>query len=270
MLFRFFLICLTLAVLPVTGWPASLLEYQVTRGGQKSVQTVNIQDGLVWITAAGGDANTDVLFASEQEQLVLVDHRRQRYTPVNPASLQKLTGQVANVTPLLRGLGDQINRLPPAQQAQWERLLGGFPLDAFEKIRQEVARAELKPEGAPKTIARIRCQPWRLSAGQLANLSVCLAAPGALGLTDRDADTLKALVRFIRQVAGQAHGLASPWGIAISQAELDQVEGIPLQLRLLKDQQPLSMTLQRASQAKGPLTPLRIPDNYQAETLRLW
>jgi hypothetical protein len=262
---------MALAILPCgPSRAASTLEYNVTRGGQQSVQTVNIQDGVVWIKAAAGDANTDALFEQTSSQLVLIDHRRARYTPVNEDSVNRLSAQIEDMTPLVRGLGDQIRHLDPHQRARWEKMLEGFPLEAFETARKEAGKTQLTADGKPKTIAGVRCEPAVLSAGKFTELSFCLAQPEALGLSAGDIETLRALALFVQRLAHQAHSLAAPFGLAIKRGELDKLSGIPVQLKELKARQPLSMTLARSGDTKNALQPLRIPENYQQERLRLW
>lgn len=265
------LLLLALAALSCgTSQAGSTLEYTVTRDAQKSVQTVHIQDGVVWIKAAGGDANTDALFEQASTQLVLIDHRRARYTPVNEDSVKRLSGQIEDLTPLLHGLGDRIRRLAPHQRARWEMMLEGFPLEAFDMARKEAGKARISAAGKPKTIAGVRCKPATLSAGKFTELSFCLAQPEALGIAADDAETLRALTVFVQRLAHQAHSLATPFGLAIPRGELDRLAGIPVQLKELKGRQPLSMTLARGGTSKTELQPLRIPENYQPERLRLW
>lgn len=262
-----------LASLVVAGSPkamaASVLSYSVMQGGHKVVQTVNIQDGQVWITHAGGDNKTDVLFDRTTSQWVLIDHRRQRHTPVNEETVRKLGSQIETMTPLVKGLGDQIRRLNPQQRSKWEKMLNGFPLDTFEQVRQELKTTQLKITGKSRTIGGVGCEVMQLKTGY-GDMELCLAQPQALGLTAEDADTLQALTDLSQQLVLRAHGLASPFGLAIARTDLAKLAGIPILIRVTHQRNPLSMTLDHAETIKTPLQPLQIPENYRADTPRLW
>lgn len=273
LMFRAFLLTGLVGFWFITSSPvmaASTLTYSVKQGGHKAVQTVNIQDGQVWITHAGGDSKTDVLFDRATDQWVLIDHRNQSYTPVNEETVRKLSAQIEDMLPLVQGLGDQIRRLNPQQRAKWEKMLNGFPLDAFDQARQEIKASHLKPKGKAQTIAGVRCETMQLRAGHVGDLEFCLAKPEALGLTAEDAETLQALTSFTQRLAQKAHGLASRFGLAIAQSDLNKLAGIPIMLRNTKGQHPLSMTLDHAEKITTPLKPLQIPENYQPQKLRLW
>lgn len=252
-----------------TAMAAGILSYSVMQGGHKAVQTVNIQNGQVWITHAGGDNKTDVLFDRTTNQWVLIDHRRQRYTPVNEETVRKLGSQIETMTPLVKGLGDQIRRLNPQQRSKWEKMLNGFPLDAFDQVRKELKTTQLKATGKTQTVSGVRCEVMQLKTGH-GDMELCLAQPQALGLTTEDADTLQALTTFSQQLALRAHGLASPFGLAIARTDLTKLAGIPILVRVTHQRNPLSMTLEHCETIKTPLQPLRIPESYRADKLRLW
>jgi hypothetical protein len=249
---------------------ASILKYSVKQGGHTAVQTVNIQNGQVWITHAGGDSKTDVLFDRAMDLWVLIDHRNQSYTPVNEETVRKLSAQIEDMLPLVQGLGDQIRRLNPQQRAKWEKMLNGFPLDAFEQARLEIKGFHLNPKGKAKSIAGIRCETLQVKTNRTGNMEFCLAQPDTLGLTAEDAETLRALTDFTQRLAQKAHGLASRFGLAVAQTDLNNLTGIPVLLRETKGQHPLSMILEHVEKIATTLKPLQIPENYRPQKLRIW
>ncbi len=249
---------------------ASALSYILTEAGRPAAQTVTIQSGLLWVKGAGGDPNVDLLFDRASQQGALIDHRRQRYTLVNEASVGKLASQLEDLTPLLQGLSSQLRRLNPPQREKWARLLDGMPLDALAKAQKELATARIEAAGQPQTIGGVRCTPKRLSVGKTADLEVCLAQPGALGLPADDAETLQALASFTLRLAQRARGLAARFGLVVASEDLDQLAGIPVRIKTLHGQRPLSLTLDQAKSVTASGQPPAIPDHYRAERLRLW
>lgn len=256
------------------GCPAaqagSTLSYAVTENGQKAIQTLNVQDGLVWITGLGGNTRLDVLIDPTGAQLALIDHQHQRYRPINEDRLRKLARQIEDVAPLVKGLGQQIRQLNPEQQGKWEKMLGGFPLEAFDTARKELGKTSLKQAGAARTVAGIRCVPQRLTAGTQTELELCMTQPESLHLSAPDTETLKSTIQLFRRQAESIHALAKRFGLGLSQAVVSDLIGIPLQVKELKGKRPLSISLDHAEQVKAPLKPLEIPAGYQMEKLKLW
>ncbi len=63
----------------------SVLEFLVkeTRAPVGKTQPVLIKDGKVMVKGAGGDAELDVLYSRAQEKLVVIDHHKRTFMPVD-------------------------------------------------------------------------------------------------------------------------------------------------------------------------------------------
>lgn len=265
--------CLLLCCMAV-GCPVaqagSILSYNVTENGHKAIQSLNVQDGLVWITGLGGNTRLDVLVDAARGQLALIDHQHQRYTPINEDRLRKLARQIEDLAPLVNGLGNQIRRLNPEQQGKWENMLGGFPLDAFDTARKELGKTSLQAAGAARTVASIRCEPQHLTAGTQTRLELCMTQPESLHLSAPDTETLKSAIQLFRRQAESIHALATGFGLGLSATAVSDLIGIPLQVKELKGKRPLTISLDHTEQVKAPLKPPEIPAGYQMEKLKLW
>lgn len=245
------------------------LEYQVLNGQKSTLQTVHVQNGTIFIKAAGGDETTDVLFERSGNRLTLINHRKQRQTPITEDSIKRLAGQMEDVAPLVRGLGAQLNKLDPKQKAKWEKMLGGVPLGGIGQAEQAIKDATLKQMGKT-TIAGVACEQMRMTGTPSGDAEFCLAQPEALGLSVEDAETLLALTRFVHGVTSKAHGLASQFGLALAAVDIDRMNGIPLQVRELRGKHPLSLIYQRCDANAPPVADMTIPAHYQTDKLRLW
>jgi hypothetical protein len=255
---------------PGNLFAGSLLEYAVSHDGHSSLQTATINHGEIVIRAAGGDPSLDLVFEQTSKRLTLVDHRRQRYTPVTEDAIARLAGQVEDVTPLLRGLGQQLRGLDARQRAKWEKMLGGFPLDAFAVAQNTLQGITLDAAGTGKEIAGVPCKPLQLKGERFHPMALCIANPETLGLSGDDTAAVQSLVAMAHAVATRAHGLASRLGLALSNPHLDALTGIPVEIRELKGTHPLSMTLKRKQPTAPEAAPYHIPENYLADRLRLW
>ena len=250
---------------------ASVMTYAVQHGEQTaSTQTVNIQDGQVWTHGLGNDAKVDILFDESREQAVIIDHARQRYTPITDDSVRKLTSRLEGMSYMLRGLNDQIKQLNPEQKAKWGMLLDGLPVDAINEAQQALAGVSLESMGKAQFFNGIRCEWMRLNLAQSAPVEFCLAAVDTLDLSPADRKALQGLTRLFQTLLQRAQGLASRFGVNIRQSDLDKLGGIPLAIEDRRGQQRLSMTLTAIGPAKAPLSPPALPENYRSEGLKFW
>jgi len=264
------LVALNLTALPETR-AAAVMAYAVEHGGPKaSTQIVNIQNGQVWTHGMGNDANVDILFDESRQQAVIIDHARQRYTPITDDSVRKLTSRLEGMSYMLRGLNDQIKQLGPEQKAKWGMLLDGLPVDAIDEAQKAVAGLGLESMGKAQYFTGIRCEWMRLNLAQSAPVEFCLAAVDALSLSAEDRNALQGLVRLTQTLLQRAQGLASRFGVNISQSDLDKLAGIPLAIEDRRGKQRLSMTLTAIGPAKTPLDPPTIPEHYRSEGLKFW
>ncbi len=260
-----------LALLTPDAGANAVLTYRWQHDGQTAIQTVSIQDGMLWITGLGGDPQLETVYDRQREQLALIDHRRQRITPIDAASVGKLAGYLEDIAPLLRGMSGQIQRLSPEQRKKWAGMLGDFPLDAFDIARKELEHTQLKSADKPKAVAGIPCHLLRLSSGKTTGLDLCLATPEALNLNADDTQTLAALSRLSQRLAGQAQAIAARFGLALGRQDLERLSGVPVAVRELKGHPPRTLELERVQTVTSALKKPEIPEGgYQVERLRLW
>jgi hypothetical protein len=261
---------LSLLLTSTTGSAASTLTYSLADNGQSSVQTVNIQDGKVWLLGVGGNSKLDAIFDKAADEILWVDHGRHRIMPINAKSVKKLADQLQDLQPLLGGLNQQISRLDPGQKARWGKLLGDFPLDAFDIAKRELADTRITHSGKPRKIAGISCTPRSVRSGKTTALELCLSEPGRLGLPQEDAETLTALDAFLGSLQAQLAKLVSQFGMNLKEGRIDQPWGIPIAVRETRGKQPLTATLDRIENITPGLKSPEIPADYKRERLKFW
>lgn len=248
----------------------SIIEYQVETGKHTSVQPVLIKNGTLLVKSAGGDENLDILYERNGERLVLIDHRKQHFTPITDENVRKIADQVETVQPLLKGFGEQLRKLSPKQRAKWEEMLGGISLDQFDAAKREVESTQLLKTGVGKKVAGITCEETNVIRRGNTAAEFCLADPAALKLPEEDAATVRSLIAFTQRLAQQAQGLAQ-FGLELpGGGDLANLAGIPLEMKELKGKHPVAMTLSRVSDSGVAADSLKIPEGYRAEHLKLW
>jgi hypothetical protein len=175
-----------------------------------------------------------------------------------------------DLQPLLGGLNEQLRRLDPRQKARWGKLLGDFPLDAFDIAKRELADTRITRSGKPKKIAGISCTPRSVRSGKSTELELCMSEPGNLGLPEEDAETLIALDAFVGSLRAQLADLVTRFGMTLKEGRLDQPWGIPIAVRDVKGKQPLTATLDHVEKITPGLKSPVIPADYKPERLKFW
>ena len=251
----------------------SILEFLVkeTRVDAAKTQPVLIKGGRVMVKGAGGDKNLDVLYDRAQEELVIIDHHKRSFTAVDEQQVNRIARQTEEVQPLLKGLGEQIGKLSPKQREKWGQMLGGnVSLDKIAKAAEPAQPANLVKTGTGKSVAGIACEQMNVIQGSAPMAEICLADPAKLNISSDDYATIRAMLSFSERIAARTRGLAGQFGIKIPHIAMQDVAGIPVEMRDLSDEHLGSMTLSRILTSAVSADQMQIPSGYKAEQLALW
>ncbi len=258
-----------LAFCSAVGHADTVIEYHVEQGKRSSLQPVIIKDGTVLVKGAGGDGNLDILFEQSAQRLVLIDHRKQHFTPITDEKVGKIARQAEELQPVLRGIGEQLKKLSPKQREKWGEMLGGVRLDQFDAAKQAADSTKLMKTGVGKQFAGIKCEQMNVVKGKTTEAEFCLADPAALKLPENDSATLLALIGFTQKIAQKAQGLTSQFGIGLPAGGLAGLAGLPIEMRDLGGKHPLVMTMIRVTGEAIPAS-AKVPAGYSAKELELW
>jgi hypothetical protein len=260
--------CMLFAVASVHA--ESLMEFQVDRGKRSAMQPVMIKDGTVLVKSAGGDGNLDILYEQANERLILIDHKKQRFTPVTDEKVSRIARQAEDVQPLLQGFSEQLRKLSPKQRAKWESMLGGISLDQFDSARRAAESTKLMKTGVGKKVAGISCEQMNVVKGSAKAAEFCLADPAALKLPKDDSATIRSLIEFTQRLAAHAQGLSTQFGIELPASGIASLAGIPVEMRDFSGKHPVVMTLSRVGGGAVPSDSLKVPAGYRPKELALW
>lgn len=255
---------------PILAQADSIMEFDVATGQHSSVQPVMIKDGMILVKSAGGDENLDILYERAAERLILIDHRKKRFTPVTDERVGQIARQAEEVQPLIQGFSEQLRRLSPKQRAKWESMLGGISLDQLDSVKREAESTKLMKTGAGKKVAGIACQEMNVLKGKARTVAFCLANPAALKISEDDSATLRSLIGFTQRLAARAQGLGSQFGIALPTSEIAALAGVPVEMREYGGKRPLAMTLSRVGGGAVADEALKVPEGYRSKELALW
>lgn len=248
----------------------STIEFRVEEGQKTAVQPVVITDGQIMVKGAGGDRNLDIFYQRASEQLVLIDHKKQRFTPITEEKIDRIARQTQDLQPLLQGFGDQLRKLPPKQRAKWEEMLGGISIDQLGSAQSAANDSRLVKTGRAKQVAGISCEQMDVLQKETKLAEVCLANPSSMQLPADDYATIRSLLAFTQRIAAKAQGFASQFGISLPPIELSDLAGVPVEMVDFSGKRPTVMALNRISDSISPENRPQIPSGYQPEELTLW
>ena len=251
----------------------SILEFLVkeTHAPAAKTQPVLIKDGKIMVKGAGGDAHLDVLYNRAQDELVIIDHRKRTFMPVDEQQVNRIARQTEEVQPLLKGLGEQIRKLSPKQREKWGQMLGNnISLDKIAKASEPAKPTDLVKTGTGKNVAGVACQEMNVIQGSVPMAEICLADPAKMNISSDDYATIRSLFSFSERLAAKTQGLASQFGIKIPNIAIHDAAGIPIEMRDLSGEDLGSMTLSRIITSSVAPDLMQIPSGYKAEQLALW
>lgn len=248
----------------------STIEFNVEEGQKTAVQPIVIKDGQIMVKGAGGDRNLDIFYQRADERLVLIDHKKRRFTPITEQQIDRMARQAQDIQPLLQGFGDQLRKLPPKQRAKWEEMLGGISIDHIGSADNPVNDSRLVKTGRAKQVAGINCEQLEVLKGSAKLAEVCLANPSSMQLSADDYATIRSLLAFTQRIAAKAQSFASQFGIAVPPIQLSDLAGVPVEMVDLSGKRPTVMALNRITDSISPDARPQVPSGYQPQELTLW
>jgi hypothetical protein len=220
------------------------------------------------VKGAGGDSKLDVLYTRDDESLFIIDHRKHSFMTLDQQQLARFGRQAEALQPLLQGFGEQLGKLPPEQRAKWEQMLGGnVSLDQIAEAAKPAESASVVRTGTARNVGGIDCEQMNLFQGKSKTGDFCLADPKRLNLSGDDYATLRSLLNFSEKLAGTTQGLAGQFGIKLPNIRVQELSGVPVEMREFSNRGQSSMTLNRIVTSAVAADLMRIPDGYRSEPL---
>lgn len=259
-------------VLAVYGNPtlaATVLEYRMTESGSSLTQSLEISNGRAWIRKLSGEVNADLIFDAESGQWALIRHDQRSIMIFSEKSVRQLSNQIEMIAPFVKGVGTQMNGLPPEQKQLWGHLLEKVPVDAINKLQQGARKAKVIATPKPKTIDGIPCHHFRIEAApQKAEL--CLADPSDLPLPDEDGKTLARMSESGRGMLNALTSLSSALGFDLATNDIAKMSGVPLAFHEGDSKHVRNLAFLGARSAEKPLKAPDIPADYRREKFKPW
>jgi len=247
----------------------SSLLYEFVKKGHKSEENVYVSKDLIGIKAVGGDLDTDIIYKVALNRLTLINHRAHSFIVITPEKVDRIAGQLEDVSPLIRGLSEQMKTLDSTQKAKWAKMLGDFPLDTFEATRSELQSTKFQLTKITKNVSGISCLVSTMSSRTIGKLEICSASHNELGISTTDAEALNKLLQLAHSSLKKAHKVTSRFGVVLASNAMDHLTGIPIEIRSNQVNAPLAMKIKSVN-TQTHAADLSIPANYHEQELKIW
>ena len=248
---------------------SSILDYEVKLGSKRTMQEVSVGNDLVVVKTVGGDPALDLYFDPQKRRLSIVDHHKKTFMPITEPQIEKLAGHIEDIAPLVNGLGDQIRHLDPAHKAKWERMIGGAPLDAFDTAKKELKHFSIKGTQKLHHVAGFECRAFNLKSDSMGTSSICIIGHAALGLPEGESQSIRHLITFMHSLLKNVHRVASNFGAVIASDAIEQLSGIPIEIKSNSPKTKVSMELS-SIRLNQPSPDKTWPTEYKMVDFKLW
>ena len=182
-----------------------LITQRVTSGGPPLTIQVQIEPTRMRTEMAGPNGAQQVMiFDGGKQVLYIVDPARKTYVEMTKADADRLGAQVQGAMAQMQA---QLEKLPPAQRAQMEKMLKG---------RGGAAAAPQYTRTGSDKVGRWTCDKYDMTLDGQKLGEVCSVNPTALGFGAKDFEVMGQMAAFYSGMAPQMTG------------QLPAVSGIPL------------------------------------------
>lgn len=263
---RFISSALCLAAVPAGA--DSSLHYRLN--GSEVVQEVVVKQGRVMIPSLDAKDRRDFLFDRTRQEAVLIDHSRQTFIRVNDQTLDRLSRQSEPLKPLLAGLSSQLGKLTPEQRAKWQNMLGGVDLDKIASAAKNELPSHLARKAGARKVGSFSCESVSVLRGKQKVAELCISQADAIGLSADDYATIRSLFDFAEHLANKTRGFSSLMGISIPAVSVQEIPGIPVEIRDLSGPRHETYSLAQIASSAGDSVAMDVPQGYRSEQLNLW
>lgn len=258
-----------IVAIPMLSEAASSLHYRLA--GSSTVQPIVIKEGRVLIPGLDATDHRDLLFDRSRDQAVVIDHKTQTFVTVDDQAIDRLSRQSEPLQPLIAGIGAQLGKLSSEQRAKWQSMLGGVDLEKVANI----ANSSHAPTRVAKGERHFRvgaydCDRLTVLTGKKKLAELCVSQADTLGLSAEDYATIRALFDFAQRLALKTRGFSSLMGWSIPVVSIEDIPGVPVEIRDLSGQHHATLSLASIEPAVQAADTMNIPEGYRREPLKLW
>ncbi len=251
---------------PAQGGAATTIEFTVTDAGAGAprMQTAYVKDGKIYVRSAGGDANFDLLFTSDNSSVALINHRERSYLQLDEKKVSELADTAQGMMSMVqKQLSENLANLPPEQAARMKEMMGNFGLPTESpppKPRPKLVRKGMR------SVNNFQCQHIDVVSDKGTLGQLCVATAAAMNIPGSDYATIKAIKAFAERLERSASNIRGRLGDSVPNVFGLEVEGVPVEIRDVSGPVPSAMTVTRVARGVGDAT-LAVPNGYHPKSL---
>ena len=207
------------------------------------------------------DADARAVQIYKDKIIYIVEMDEKRYTTLDKASIQSLSGQIAEARKQMEA---RMQNMTPEQREMVEKMMGNMGgLGAKEPLARSI-----KPTSRTETAAGQTCKVWEVTVNGAKEEELCVVAPGSLtGGTEMMA-TMKELGDLFRDFMDSLGGAGSRNTINDAWRDLQAVNGIPIITRTFENGKPSQeIRLMTVRSEAVPASQFAVPAGFKQKKL---
>lgn len=213
------LFCASLVLATPVGVADTTLEMEVV-AGEKMKQLVQVSNGRVRVASTAPGQEVVVLYREGEDRYQVLDGRSKTVMTFTPQQIQQTMQQASGMMQQMQTMmAEQMKNLSPEQRARIEQMMGK-PTAPGERVAPQ-----LRETRRTEQVGRWNCEVIEVVEANRITGELCVADAGALGISQRDFQTMNAFFRLMSSMAdsvGQGMGRDIPFmGVA-------EMPGVPL------------------------------------------
>ncbi|MBS0002763.1 MAG: hypothetical protein KFF45_06775 [Thioalkalivibrio sp.] len=175
---------------------------------------------------ADGDGGAGyMLFNANDRSLYIVDRTNRNYMAFDE---QVVDAQIEAMEEMIAEMRIQIQQLPEDERAELETQLG-------LGVDRAPVEVEVRTTGSTRQIGELQCEEKEIRVDGRVQSVACVTGPDDLGLSRIDFQTLNALTERLFELSRRALDAGGPVARAMSANVLPGLEGVPLEVRHVRD-----------------------------------
>lgn len=233
------------------AWAGVVFEIEsVTSGAEPQPLEIAIEDGKLAVT---GDADGAMIYDGTAQSMLAISHSDKAYTVIDKAAAERIAAQI---NPVL----EQLERVPPAQRAQIEKMMG----TQLPGAKRPAVETVLVDTGRNDTVSGFDCVWWEAKQNGLTVREMCVTPQDDIPGGDEVMSVLSNMSEFYEGVFAQ---FSDSFDFAVSGnpfADVGDMKGLPVKTRTFRGNELESETviITATETALGP-KPFQPPEGYE-------
>ena len=245
---------LTLFLAP-GAWAGVVFQIEsVTSGAEVQPLEIAIEDGKMAVT---GDAEGAMIYDGAAQSMLAISHSDKAYMVIDKAAAERLAAQISPVL-------EQLERMPPAQRAQIEKMTG----TRLPGAKRPPAETKLVDTGRSDTVSGFDCVWWEAKQNGLTVREMCVTPKNEIPGGGDVMAVLSEMSEFYEDVFAQFSGAFDFEMTGNPFADVRNMDGLPVKTRTFRGNELESETviMSATETAIGP-KPFQPPEGYERRSI---